>query len=293
MFRTWIAAFAVLLAGSAAAQDLSAEAEDAQRVIQELRGVMMEHLQQAMADVGPAGATDICRHLAPEIAAELTERTGWEIRRPGLRVRNPDNRPTDEEQGILLSYAARVAAGQSMSQMETTRIIERDGEPYVQYMRAIPTMEPCLACHGDTLAPDVAAAIRQTYPDDQAVGFATGDLRGAFSLIRPYRPEPAAAVDQPEPTTGLSEESVTELPEEVVLGISGRIGNAAAGQTLYRDHCERCHAPARLATHVYEPSGELLRADVCIFLETHGLVDGERDCDIVAYLKVLAQRQAE
>lgn len=285
MVRVWIAAFAILAAGSAAAQDFRAEVEDARRVIQELRGVMMEHLQQAMADVGPAGATDICRHLAPEIAAELTERTGWEIRRPAQRVRNPDNRPTDEERGVLLSYAARAGAGQDMSLMETTRIIERDGEPYVQYMRAIPTFEPCLVCHGDTLAPDVAAAIRQSYPDDRAVGFAAGDLRGAFSLIRPYRPERTRVVEPPAPPI--------DLPQEVALGIAGRFGNAAAGQSVYRDRCEQCHAPSRLAAHVFEPSGEPIKADLCLFLETHGLVDAARDCDIVAYLKVLAQHRAD
>lgn len=83
------------------------------------------------------------------------------------------------------------------------------------------------------------------------------------------------------------------LPEAVELGIDGRIGDPNAGRDIFGDRCERCHAPARLAVDVYRPSGELIRADVCIFLETHGLVDAKRDCDIVAYLKVLAERQAQ
>jgi len=40
----------------------------------------------------------------------------------------------------------------------------------------------CLACHGDNIAPEVTAAIRAHYPEDQATGFATGQLRGAFSI---------------------------------------------------------------------------------------------------------------
>ena len=202
-----------------------------------------------------------------------------------MRVRNPDNRPMDEERAVLLSYAARLSAGQSMDTMETTRIVERDGQPYVHYMRAIPTFEPCLACHGSDLAPDVAAAIDRVYPQDEAIGFAVGDLRGAMSLWRPYRPERAAAPAPPAPEI--------DLPERVALGIDGRIGDAAAGRDTFRDRCEHCHAPDRLAAYVFSPSGEPIRTDLCVFLETHGLTDTERDCDIVAFLKVLAQPAPE
>ncbi len=39
---------------------------------------------------------------------------------------------------------------------------------------------PCLACHGpaDGLNEDVRSALAESYPDDQATGFAEGDLRG-------------------------------------------------------------------------------------------------------------------
>ena len=49
---------------------------------------------------------------------------------------------------------------------------------------AAPMLEGCLACHGSDIEPQTAAAIRALYPDDEAVGFAVGDLRGAFSLTR-------------------------------------------------------------------------------------------------------------
>jgi hypothetical protein len=38
----------------------------------------------------------------------------------------------------------------------------------------------CLVCHGETLAPEIAAQIAAQYPEDQATGFADGDLRGVF-----------------------------------------------------------------------------------------------------------------
>ncbi|NIA71219.1 DUF3365 domain-containing protein, partial [Pelagibius litoralis] len=130
--------------GSAVAQDLSAYTDEARAAIQQLRQVMMEHLQQAVREVGPAEATSVCRHLAPEIAAEVAAETGWEIRRPALRARNPENRPNEAERGVLLGYLTRSFAGQSFDSMETIRLEERDGRTYVHYMRAVPTLDACL-----------------------------------------------------------------------------------------------------------------------------------------------------
>ena len=51
-------------------------------------------------------------------------------------------------------------------------------------MKAIPTGEVCLKCHGSNVAPDVKAAIGELYPEDQATGFKAGELRGAFSVSK-------------------------------------------------------------------------------------------------------------
>jgi len=44
-----------------------------------------------------------------------------------------------------------------------------------------------LQCHGarDKLAPGVADALKELYPQDQATGYAVGDLRGAVSVKIP------------------------------------------------------------------------------------------------------------
>jgi hypothetical protein len=51
-------------------------------------------------------------------------------------------------------------------------------------MKAIPTGAVCLACHGETIAPPIAAKINELYPQDQATGFREGDLRGAFVVTK-------------------------------------------------------------------------------------------------------------
>jgi hypothetical protein len=45
----------------------------------------------------------------------------------------------------------------------------------------------CLTCHGESLAPDVAARINELYPEDRALGFETGDFRGVFWIEYPAK----------------------------------------------------------------------------------------------------------
>jgi len=68
--------------------------------------------------------------------------------------------------------------------MESYAVMTVSGDRVFRYIKAIPTVGICLSCHGDDVQDDVLAKIKQLYPDDQALGFNTGDIRGAFSLSR-------------------------------------------------------------------------------------------------------------
>lgn len=69
-----------------------------------------------------------------------------------------------------------------MDQETATR---ESGQWRYRYMKAIPLGELCANCQGTDIAPDLAAAIRAKYPQDQATGFKVGELRGAFTLSKP------------------------------------------------------------------------------------------------------------
>jgi mono/diheme cytochrome c family protein len=60
------------------------------------------------------------------------------------------------------------------------------------------------------------------------------------------------------------------------------------GRDLFARHCAGCHKASDLVTTVY---GEDLApgANLCSFLETHGLTDAAKDCDTVAYMNALAK----
>lgn len=139
----------------------------------------------AMKAGGPEKALDVCKTRAPEIAKGAATGTPWKIGRTALKVRNPKNVPDAWEAAKLEEFRRRLAAGEEMAALEAWEVVEAEGRRMFRYAKAIGTTSPCLSCHGADLRPEVAAKLQELYPDDQAVGFAAGQLRGAFTLSRP------------------------------------------------------------------------------------------------------------
>ena len=54
-------------------------------------------------------------------------------------------------------------------------------------MKALPTVDLCLNCHGPQAS--LSAAVREKlaalYPQDKAVGYTAGQIRGAMTLRKP------------------------------------------------------------------------------------------------------------
>ncbi len=74
-----------------------------------------------------------------------------------------------------------------MAKLERSEVADVGGVPTFRYMKAIPTAEPCLTCHGVNVAEPVKAKLAQLYPQDQATGFKAGDIRGAFTISKPLK----------------------------------------------------------------------------------------------------------
>ena len=181
-------ALAVLLAlPLAAAEPPAPEALASQA--RSLTGNLMLSLQgelfAAMKTGGPVKALEVCRARAPEIARDAAAGTPWRIARTSVKFRNLANAPDAWEAEKLEEFRKRLAAGEGVAAIEAFEVVETEGRPSFRYMKAIGTASPCLTCHGAALKPDVAAKLKELYPEDKAVGFAPGQLRGAFTLSRP------------------------------------------------------------------------------------------------------------
>jgi len=192
---------AVLLMGALLSPLLANAAEEAiwpewvgksRELSMQLGKELKTELGAAIEKGGPVAAIEVCRSRAPAIAARLSAESGARVGRTALRVRNAGNAPDDLERAVLEQFAGDLAAGRVEGPLEAAFEIKREGGIERHYMRAIPTEALCLTCHGDTLAPELAAAIARDYPGDQATGFKLGELRGAFRVVWPAASPPAA-----------------------------------------------------------------------------------------------------
>jgi hypothetical protein len=146
---------------------------------------LKSELAKALNDGGAVAAISVCKTRAPEIAARLSNDSGATVRRTALKVRNPANAPDEMEHMVLRQFALELATGKVEGPLEAAFEMNRGGEKERRYMKAIPTDAVCLTCHGEKIAPELAAVITREYPQDLATGFKLGSLRGAFSVIWP------------------------------------------------------------------------------------------------------------
>jgi hypothetical protein len=164
------------------------------RVVEQLSASLKAELMQAIRKGGPVAAINVCAGRAQVLTAEIaakTEVAGLALKRTSLRVRNQANLPDDREKQILAAYAQSLAAGEKLEhRLESTDEIYR-------YVAPIRVQGLCLACHGarESMAPEVQEIIAEHYPKDMAVGYASGDLRGIFSVVIP-RKAPAPVTDE-------------------------------------------------------------------------------------------------
>ena len=174
------------LSGAPLAQidDVKARTERARAAAVEFGKRLIGELQKAMAQGGPVAAIDVCNLEAPQIAAEVSREHGMTVRRTSLKLRQPANKPDAWELAQLRSFEQRKAAGEAPAAIEIGEFVERGGKRQFRYMKAIPTAELCLTCHGSAIAPEVSERLKALYPDDAATGFKAGDLRGAFTITQ-------------------------------------------------------------------------------------------------------------
>lgn len=145
----------------------------------EMAGTLMGELKAELASGGPAGAVDVCRDLAPTIAEHVSHEHGLAIGRTSHRLRNASNVPPQWAED-------RVAAGKG------EKVLFRGPSGELGVLHPIKIAPPCLACHGpaERLDETVAGALAESYPNDEAVGFAEGDLRGWFWVEVPGNSSP-------------------------------------------------------------------------------------------------------
>ncbi|MCS6817680.1 MAG: DUF3365 domain-containing protein [Blastocatellia bacterium] len=153
----------------------------ADELLEKVRGLLMAELEKG----GYEGAVRVCSEIAQEIPREIEARTGASIRRVSLKYRNPKDIPDEYERRKLEEFEqqhrARALADESFE------VVREDGRRYLRYMRPILVGPMCITCHGpkEAIPSSVRALLAEKYPEDRAIGYRSGDLRGAVSVKIP------------------------------------------------------------------------------------------------------------
>lgn len=168
---------------------------DEAKMLEEARGLpakmvpkLLEVLTTEIDRGGHAGAIAVCREKAPAMAKGLSEQTGWSIRRVSLKNRNPKAVPDAWEKTVLEDFDRRLAAGENPTMLEKSEVVAVGDKKTFRYMKALPTQDLCLHCHGtpDKLSPEVQAKLKELYPDDKAIGYDLKQIRGAITASKAF-----------------------------------------------------------------------------------------------------------
>ena len=156
--------------------------EQSRALVKSFGQSLQAELKSGLADGGPAHAIAVCKDRAPQIASGLSRTSGAKVGRTSLRYRNPANAPEPWQAAVLRDFETQA---DSLTADAPLEYFEAGKDGSARYLRAIPTGGVCLACHGAAVSEQLQERLEADYPHDLAIGYAPGDIRGAFSVTWP------------------------------------------------------------------------------------------------------------
>jgi hypothetical protein len=159
-------------------QKLSKEAID---LVKQFGNALKPALKKAIKTKGLEHAVEFCAVKAPEITKKINQQNKeWTIKRVSLKNRNPSAKPDNWERKVLKMFDKRQSNGESAKKMAYSEMV--NGE--FRFMKAQGVQGVCLSCHSKNIAKNIKSAIDKHYPNDKAIGYSLGQIRGAFSLSK-------------------------------------------------------------------------------------------------------------
>ena len=146
-----------------------------------------QKLQGAMAEGGAVNAIGVCNTQAPEIAGRVSTQNQVKLSRVGTRARNPVmGVPNDWQAKALAQFDAALARGEKPADLEFSETVNTASGKEFHFAKPIVLQPMCVSCHGspEQITPEVKAKLNELYPNDKAVGYQPGQLRGAVVLSR-------------------------------------------------------------------------------------------------------------
>lgn len=140
---------------------------------------LSKQLVQAIDKGGFAHAVSYCRIKAKLITDSVAQEYNATVQRVSDKTRNPRNAANDREMQYIAYYRNALKNEGDMS----GKLVD-NSDSYTYYAPII-TAPLCLNCHGDPekdIARETIDRISNDYPQDRAVGYASGQLRGLWKV---------------------------------------------------------------------------------------------------------------
>jgi hypothetical protein len=154
--------------------------ENASEFLGQLKSILIKQIKSE----GMLSAVDVCSDTAQVLTNNFGLMKGVYIKRVSFKNRNQNNVPDEFEEKVLKQFEQLESKGKLTSDTEHSEIITENDYQYLRYMKPIKIGAACLKCHGteDKISAEIKGVITKRYPDDKAVGYKNGDLRGAVSI---------------------------------------------------------------------------------------------------------------
>ncbi|TVR82807.1 MAG: DUF3365 domain-containing protein [Chitinophagaceae bacterium] len=152
----------------------------AEKIISKAQKNLMQAVTGAIEENGIAYAISYCNEQALELTSEVIEDERMTVSRVSHKYRNPANAANSEELKIIQSYI------ESLDQDIVPEPIVRTDDTFKIYYTPLLLASPlCLNCHGEVekeIQVEDFIAIQMLYPNDKAVDFKMGELRGLWKV---------------------------------------------------------------------------------------------------------------
>ena len=146
---------------------------------EKLSGTLMSKMKEG----GALEAIGFCHQSALPITKKMAAYHDVELKRTSLKIRNPENLPNEEELKVLHYYEDKLSEGKELNPLVS---LDLSGRPH--YFAPIRVQKKCLMCHGtpkQEVLPVIDSILGIKYPEDLAIGYREGDLRGIWSISFP------------------------------------------------------------------------------------------------------------
>ena len=142
------------------------------------KALKMQLKAHIKADKSGVGALKFCSSEAFKITKEVNLQLPpyATVRRTALKVRAEDNVADAADEGIMEVFEKAA----NDKKLTPKNIIAIDMNDSVRVYKPLLVMPVCTKCHGENVSDELKAKIKESYPEDGAMGFKEGDFRGVI-----------------------------------------------------------------------------------------------------------------